>query len=112
MWGKEIAEQWLSSILVSNGQDIFVVQPTKVMLAVVVVSFLFHRSKREDSSQDAKGTEGLACEDDVDFLVDNPKEKFKLSRLATIRERTRKEAMLAGMSKDCLLYTSPSPRDA
>ena len=104
MWGKEIAEQWLSSILVSNGQDIFVVQPTKVMLAVVVVSFLFLRTKREDSLQDAKGKEGLACEGDVDFLVDNPKERFKLSRLATIRERTRKEVMLAGMSKEIVIH--------
>ena len=104
MWGKEIAEQWLSSILVSNGQDIFVVQPTKVMIPVVVVSFLFLRTKREDSLQDAKGTEGLACEDDVDFLVDNPKERFKLSRLAMIRERTRKEMMLAGMSKEIVIH--------
>ena len=104
MWGKEIAEQWLSSILVSNGQDIFVVQPTKVMIPVVVVSFLFLRTKREDSLQGAKGTEGLACEDDVDFLVDNPKERFKLSRLAMIRERTRKEMMLAGMSKEIVIH--------
>ena len=104
MWGKEIAEQWLSSILVSNGQDIFVVQPTKVMLAVVVVSFLFVRTKKEDSSQDTNTTEAHAYKDDVDFLVDNPKERFKLSRLAVIRERARKEGKLAGMSKEIVMH--------
>ncbi|XP_015749961.1 PREDICTED: polycystin-2-like, partial [Acropora digitifera] len=61
-------------------------------------------TKREDSLQDAKGTGGLACEDDVDFLVDNPKERFKLSRLAMIRERTRKEVILAGMSKEIVIH--------
>ena len=102
MWGKEVAEQWLSSILISNGQDIFVVQPTKVMLAVVVISLLLTRSngKSEDYEEENEGIDV----DDVDFLVDDPKERFKRSRLEAIRERTKKEVKLAGMTKDIVLH--------
>ncbi|XP_068753326.1 polycystin-1-like protein 2 [Montipora capricornis] len=104
MWGKDVAEQWLSSILVSNGQDIFVVQPLKVMFAVVAVSLLFLRTKQKDKLPGAESEEGDTCEDDVDFLIDHPKEKFKRSRLALMRERTRKEVKLAGMSKEIIIH--------
>ena len=104
MWGKEVAEQWLSSILISNGQDIFVVQPTKVMLAVVLVSLLFTRSKgkSEDSDADTEGKD--VCENDIHFLIDDPKENFKRSRLEVIRERTKKEVKLVGMTKEIVLH--------
>ena len=103
MWGKEVAEQWLSSILISNGQDIFVAQPTKVMLAVVVVSLLLTKTNGNDDSGTESGS-GDLCEDDIDFLIDNPKERFKRSKLAAIRERTKKEVKLASITKDIVLH--------
>ena len=103
MWGKEVAEQWLSSILISNGQDIFVVQPTKVMVAVVVVSMLFARTNSKTDSE-ADVEESDAHEDAIDFLIDNPKEKFKRSRLEAIRERTKKETKLAGMMREIVIH--------
>ena len=102
MWGKEVAEQWLSSILISNSQDIFVVQPTKVMLAVVVISLLLTR--KNDNSDLEEDSEGDVCIEDIDFLIDNPKERFKRSRLEAIRERTKKEAKLANMTKEIVLH--------
>ena len=104
IWGREVAEQWLSSILVSSGQDIFVVQPLKVMFALVVVSLLFLRTKQKDKLPGKESEGGDMCEDDVDFLIDNPKEKFKRSRLALMRERTRKEEKLAKISKEIIIH--------
>ena len=102
MWGKEVAEQWLSSILISNGQDIFVVQPTKVMLAVVVISLLLTR--KNDNSDPEEDSEGNLCIEDIDLLSDNPKERFKRSRLEVIRERAKKEAKLANITKEIVLH--------
>ncbi|XP_078351938.1 LOW QUALITY PROTEIN: polycystin-1-like protein 2 [Oculina patagonica] len=105
MWGKEVAEQWLASILISNGQDIFVVQPTKVMLAVIVVSLLLSRSnknKSEDSEEESKECD--AYDDDIDFLSDDPKRRFKQNLLEKMRMRSKKEAQLTNMVKDIVLH--------
>ena len=104
MWGKEVAEQWLSSILISNGQDIFVVQPTKVMLAVVVISLFLRRSKDKGQDSEDESEGDAASESDIDFLIDDPKERFKRSRLEIIRERTKKEVKLAGMMREIVLH--------
>ena len=103
MWGKEVAEQWLSSILISNGHDIFVVQPTKVMLAVVVISLLLSRNQKSDS-QESEEDDKESDVHDIDFLSDNPKERFKRSRLEAIREQTRKEVKLAGITKQIVIH--------
>ena len=104
MWGKEVAEQWLSSVMISNGQDIFVVQPTKVMLAVVVVSLLVTRVKGNSEDSDGKSEDENVFMDDIDLLCDDPKERFKRSRLEVMRERAKKEIKLAGMAKEIILH--------
>ena len=104
MWGKEISEQWLASILISSSQDIFVVQPVKVMLAVVLVSFLFMR-KNNNNDESAQGSEAAdEHEGDIDLLIDNPKERFKRNKLEAIRRRSKKEAQLAGIFRDIILH--------
>ena len=104
MWGKEVAEQWLSSILISNSQDIFFVQPTKVMVVVVVASLLLIRTKdkSEDSESESEGS-GVSL-NEIDFLSDDPKQRFKRSRLEVIRERTKKEVELAGMTREIVRH--------
>ena len=104
IWGKEVAEQWLSSILISNGQDIFVVQPVKVMLVVVVVSLLLIRTKSKSEDSEIETAEGDVCESDIDILIDDPKERFKQSKLEAIRERTKKDFKLASMTKDIVIH--------
>jgi len=37
-WGKEIANQWLSSILISFSEDLFVIQPIKIFLVAIFLS--------------------------------------------------------------------------
>ena len=102
MWGKEVAEQWLASILISSSQDIFVVQPTKVMLAVVIVALLMTRNK--DNNEDAERDREDDCESYIDFLSDNPKEKFKRDKLEAMRRRTKKETQLTAMMRDIVLH--------
>ena len=105
MWGKEIAEQWLASILISSSQDIFVVQPTKVMFVVVIVSLLFTRNK--DISEDLSDAERERADDrkaDIDFLSDNPKARFKRDKLEAIRKRRKKETQLTVMIRDIVYH--------
>ena len=103
MWGKEVAEQWLASILISNGQDVFVMQPTKVMLAVILVSFLMTRNKQDDVEEgDVK--DGELHDDNVDFLSDNPKQRFKQSLMEKMRIRSRKEAQLASKAREIVFH--------
>ena len=104
MWGKEVAEQWLSSILISNGQDIFVVQPAKVMLVVVIVSLLVTRAKGNSEDSEEESEDDNVYMDEIDLLCDNPKERFKRSRLEVMRKRAKKEVKLAGMVKGIVLH--------
>jgi len=105
VWGKEIAEQWLASIFISNGQDIFVVQPTKVLLAVIVISLPLSR-KNKDSKGDSKedGEQGDSHEHEIDSLSDNPKQRFKQYQMEKMRERFKKEAQLTVMVKDIVIH--------
>ena len=104
MWGKEVAEQWLASILISNGQDIFVVQPTKVMLAVVVLSLLLSRKNSSEEGNSGEGEDYDSYDDDIDFLSDDPKQRFKQSLLEKMRIRSKKEAQLTDIVKDVVLH--------
>ena len=104
MWGKETSEQWLASILISNGQDIFVMQPTKVMIAVIVISFLLIRKnkyQREEEKEEI-AIDPLAIE--IDFVSDDPKQRFKKYQREKMRERSKKEAQLTSMTRDIILH--------
>ena len=105
MWGKEVAEQWLASILISNGQDIFVVQPLKVMVVVIVISLLFsknNKNKSRDAEEDSE--ERDAYDNDIDLLSDDPKQRFKQSLLEKTRIRSKKEAQLTDIMKEIVLH--------
>ena len=104
MWGKETSEQWLASILISNGQDIFVVQPTKVMVAVIVISFLLIRKNKMQYKEEKEEItiDPLAIE--IDFLSDDPKQRFKKCQREKMRERSKKEAQLTTMTRDIILH--------
>ena len=56
---------------------------------------------------------------DIKFVRDNPdavkeniKKKFQDAKLPLVDEVIEKDAKYRECLKDCLLYTSPSPRDA
>ena len=102
MWGKEVAEQWLASILISNGQEIFILEPGKVMLAVVVISLLATRSKENSKEFEASSTD--VCLNEIDLICDNPKECYKQGQLAVMRERAKKEEKLASVMKEIVVH--------
>ena len=104
MWGKETSEQWLASILISNGQDIFVMQPTKVMIAVIVISFLLIRKNKDQCEEEKEeiAIDPLAIE--IDFVSDDPKQRFKKYQREKMRERSKKEAQLTSMTRDIILH--------
>ena len=104
MWGKEIAEQWLASVLISSSQDIFVVQPTKVMFTVVIVSLLLTRNKDASEDLDAERERADDQKTDIDFLSDNPKARFKRDKLEAIRKRRKKETQLTVMIRDIIYH--------
>ena len=103
MWSKEVAEQWLSSILISNGQDIFVVQPTKAMLAVVVVSLLVTRTKDDSEDSETENANDVNL-NDIELFFDDPKQRFKRARLGVMRERAKKELKLANTMKEIVVH--------
>ncbi|XP_078363993.1 polycystin family receptor for egg jelly-like [Oculina patagonica] len=101
-WGKETSEQWLASFLISFSQDILVLQPTKAMLAVILIALLLSRNRDHREACDGYGD--VPYKIDIDLLNDDPKRRFKRYKLEAMRERTKKEAQLTGMVKKVVLH--------
>ena len=55
-WGKEIADQWLVSVLVSCVEDVFIWQPSKVLVLALLLSLIFKRPKPLDETENCDGT--------------------------------------------------------
>ena len=47
-WGKDISNQWLSSMLVSFTEDLFVLQPFKIVLIMVITACLFAEKQESE----------------------------------------------------------------
>lgn len=107
-WGKELSNQWLASMLVSFVQDIFVMQPIKIVLLAVLVSYLVSKHGRRKwkrnhvsptQSQIQLGKEFAASETDSKdciFLSDDEKNKA--------RNLAKKEKVFSSSAKEILLY--------
>ena len=48
MWGKEVANQWLASVMISFFQDVIVIQPVKVGLLVSLLSLIVKKPIEND----------------------------------------------------------------
>ncbi|XP_078351506.1 polycystin family receptor for egg jelly-like isoform X2 [Oculina patagonica] len=79
VWGKETSEQWLASSLISFSQDILALQPTKAMLAVILIVLLFSRNK--DHREQCQSDEDVPCKIDIDLQNDDPKRRLKRYKL-------------------------------
>ena len=102
LWGKEVSEQWLASTLISFSQDILVVQPTKAMMAVILIALLL--SRNESYPGELHGERDDSSRISTDFLRDDPKRRLKRYKLEAVRERTKKEAQLTSMVKKIVLH--------
>lgn len=48
MWGKEVANQWLASVMISFFQDIILIQPVKVVILVSLLSLIIKKPIEND----------------------------------------------------------------
>lgn len=48
MWGKEVANQWLASVMISFFQDIILIQPVKVVIVVSLLSLIIKKPIEND----------------------------------------------------------------
>lgn len=108
MWGKDIANQWLSSMLVSFTEDLFVLQPIKIVLIMVLVACFFSDRVDTDFSpvKNHKTTEQLSpLETEVAYdakgiIVEMPEEAV----LEQAREYRVKEEKMYSFGRELLMY--------
>ncbi|XP_031571405.1 polycystic kidney disease protein 1-like 2 isoform X3 [Actinia tenebrosa] len=63
MWGREISNQWLTSILVSFSQDVIFIQPIKVLIVAILLSFIIRKAPEEEASKDKNAGKDFAAKD-------------------------------------------------
>ena len=52
MWGTEVSNKWLTSILVSFTQDVLFIQPIKVVIMASLLAFIIKKAPEDDSVKD------------------------------------------------------------
>lgn len=72
-WGKEIANRWLSSMLVSFTEDLFVVQPVKICITAIFMAIFF---QNKNSGKKASGKLSTKASETVEV---NPKTRSERS---------------------------------
>ena len=55
-WGKEISDQWFASVMVSIVKDVFLWQPSKVLIFTLLLIIIFKRPKSPDEKGNYEGT--------------------------------------------------------
>ena len=90
IWGKEKSNKWITSVIVSLVQDIFFVQPLKVVIVASLLSFLFRKPPEEDRD-----------EVDSDDISETPNEDTK--DMSHVTNKLENPKTLAG------LYSPPDP---
>ena len=59
MWGKEVASQWLSSMFVSFVQELFLNQPIKMFILMIIFAWILKKPADEMTRWDDKGNDSL-----------------------------------------------------
>ena len=103
-WGKDISNQWLSSMFVSFTQDLFVLQPLKILLIMVFTASLF-RDNNETETVSYNSEEKLQSQikshgGNQSVKVEMPKE----DDLRLARENSTKEAKMFSFLRELLGY--------
>ena len=112
-WGKDIANQWLSSMFISFTEDLFVLQPTKICLIMVLSACLFRRvepevirhetNKENDAASSNKPnikTESMVSGDLQSIRVDVPLEE----ELERARKYRKKEATAFSFGRELGIF--------
>lgn len=112
-WGKDIANQWLSSMFVSFTEDLFVLQPTKIYLIMVLSACLFNRYEpeviRHETNEDKYAVtprksnseaESTVSDDIQNIRIDIPLER----ELERVRQYRRKEAEAFSFGRELAIF--------
>lgn len=112
-WGKDIANQWLSSMFISVTEDLFVLQPTKIFLIMVLSACLFHRDEPEvirhetnrkkeaaSSEESNSDTKSTTNDDLQNIRVDVPLEE----ELERARKYRKKEAKAFSFGRELAIF--------
>ena len=105
-WGKDISNQWLSSMLVSFTEDIFVLQPIKIVLLMIVTACLFgNKTDTKEDSRSIKSHQQLSTENiHVDGLQSIEMDIPNDDELKRAREYRVKEAKMFSFGRQLVGY--------
>ena len=63
MWGKETADEWLSSILMSITMDILAIQPVRLIILAAIAAVIITKAKARQAKISKKQRYGSGCSD-------------------------------------------------
>ena len=104
-WGKEISNQWLSSMLVSFTVDLFVLQPIKIVLIIVLTTCFFRKNDPKVVNHPMKTEQQIPHETkDVNDAKSVEVEILNEDELNNAREYQVKEAKMYSFARELVGY--------
>lgn len=88
MWGKEIANKWLASVLISFFQDVIVIQPVKVVFVVSLLSIIVKKPMENDQVY-GQGHSSYEMDDKHISYPPRGKELYKVRSMKVLRNKLR-----------------------
>lgn len=105
-WGKDISNEWLSSMLVSFTEDLFVIQPIKIVIIVLITAYFFgSKSDVKERGDQVKSEHASSTNATTDSALPSieiktlPEDEIELAR-----EYRLKEAKMFSFGKELFLY--------
>ena len=104
-WGKDISNQWLSSMLVSLTEDLFVLQPIEIVLIIVLTACFFRKNDSRVVNHPMKNEQQIPCETtDVNDAKNVEVEFLNEDELNNAREYQVKEAKMYSFARELVGY--------
>ena len=104
-WGKEISNQWLSSMLVSFTEDLFVLQPIKIVLIIVLTACFFRKNDPKVVNHHTPTEQQIPFESkEVDDATSVEVEILNEDELKHAREYQVKEAKMFSFGRELVGY--------
>ena len=113
VWGKEKSDKWILSVIISLVQDIFFVQPLKVILVASILAMLLRKPPEDDEEEivndevEETKQEELTDDTSVDGTKDPRKNLFTSGPdpiiVAMAREKKLKEAQMCNIFSQLVL---------
>lgn len=109
-WGNDVSNQWLSSMIISLIQDLFVIQPTKIIIIAIIVTFLVSKCNKQKTAVERLNTDNPMQDTAKIHAVD--KERSDFTELISLtqeqkdaqRKKLRKEMRFVSTVKEVFLY--------